>query len=566
MFSPQLSFIISLFIVSFGQPAWDTLFGKWLCLFASMIGYAIFWNGLLDVSSMKKRFYIGFAWMALVQAIQVSWMISHPYLYIVFVVALMGLIYGTQFGLLSMAITKENILKRTRCLAITSFWVIMEWSRLFFLSGVSWNPAGLSLSVFDYPLQTASLWGVFGLSFWVILSNLFFLRAFLRKEFRTFALAGLSFCLPFVVGYVEYTRRAEKMASHQQKNPETFNALLVQTAFPAEEAFNMELPQLVEFVQDEWKQILALAAPSRGKSLDLVVLPEFVVPFGTYTFVFPYETVVNIFETVFGAQNLSLLPPKESPWVHERQVKGRTTLWVNNAFWVQGLANMMNTPVVAGMEDAAHVNHLKEVYSAALYAPPFTASSDYPLRRYSKQILVPMAEYIPTSFCKQLAALYGISGSFTCGTGPVIFDHRLLPFGLSICYEETFGDLTRMNRDAGAKLLINLTSDVWFPNSKLPKQHLDHAKLRTVENGIPLIRACNTGITCALDSLGKVTHAIDLENLEKHEWTAAGLVVSIPTYTYQTLYSKFGDIPLIIVCTIFIFCYSIIPMIQRNRT
>jgi apolipoprotein N-acyltransferase len=225
----------------------------------------------------------------------------------------------------------------------------------------------------------------------------------------------------------------------------------------------------------------------------------------------------------------------------------------------------MNTAVVAGMEDAVQQDHLKEIYSAALYVPPFTPSHEYPLQRYSKQVLVPMAEYIPTSFCKQLAGLYGIAGSFTCGTGPVVFNHQLLPFGLSICYEETFGNLTRMNREAGAKLLINLTSDVWFPGSKLPKQHLDHAKLRTVENGIPLIRACNTGITCALDSLGKVTHALDIQNLESHEWTAAGLVVSVPTYTYQTLYSKFGDIPLIIVCAIFIFCYSIIPMIQRNR-
>lgn len=557
--------LLSLLIVGFGQPAWEPLFGKWLCLLATVCGYALFWQQLLGIPSKKVRFWLGFSWMALLQVIQMSWMISHPYLYIVFVIGLVGVIYGVQFGLLSIAITRENVSKRSRCLALTGFWVIMEWSRLFFLSGISWNPAGLALTVFDYPLQTASLWGIYGLSFWVILNNLFFLRAVLRMDYRGYALAAFSFALPFVVGYVEHRHRSENMLAHQLKNPTTFDALLVQTAFPAEEAFNMELPQLVAFVLDEWKQILKLTAPSEGKKLDLVVLPEFVVPFGAYTFVYPYETVVQTFAEIFGENVQEKLPPKESPWVREMIYKGHHTLWVNNAFWAQGLANIMNTPVVAGMEDVEFEGDQKIAYSGALHFPPYLTSEEYPVRRYSKQVLVPMAEYIPTSFCKELAAMYGISGSFTCGCGPEIFDHPVLPYGLSICYEETFGNLTRQNKGAGAKLLVNLTSDVWFPGSKLPKQHLDHARVRTVENGIPLLRACNTGITCALDSMGRITHAIDHQNLEGDEWTAAGLVVSIPTYTYQTLYSQFGDLPLIIICAILIVCYSIIPAIQFYR-
>jgi apolipoprotein N-acyltransferase len=274
---------------------------------------------------------------------------------------------------------------------------------------------------------------------------------------------------------------------------------------------------------------------------------------------------VESFVLAFGEEHREMLPEKRSPWVREIVGKKESTFWVNNAFWAQGIANVMNAPVVAGMEDVEVEDFKKEIYSGALYFAPFAKPEDYPAPRYSKQVLVPMAEYIPTSFCKQLAAMYGISGSFTCGCGPVIFDHATMPFGLSICYEETFGNITRLNRDAGAKLLVNLTSDVWFPESKLPKQHLDHARLRTVENGIPLLRACNTGITCALDSLGRVTHTLNPENPEGSEWAAAGLVVSVPTYTYQTLYSKFGDLPLIIVCAIFIFCYSIIPTVQRYR-
>lgn len=218
---------------------------------------------------------------------------------------------------------------------------------------------------------------------------------------------------------------------------------------------------------------------------------------------------------------------------------------VNNAYWLQGLANYFNAYVVAGLEDAEDLaTGEREFYSSAQFFQPqpkdVTENCPVCIQRYEKRVLVPMGEYIPFSFCRELAAAYGVTGSFTCGKEAKVFEHPKSLVGISICYEETFGDMMRENRLLGAGLLVNLTSDVWYPNSRLPQQHLDHAKLRTIENGIPLIRACNTGVTGAFDSLGR-TVAILGEGAAEPEWVSDSLYVEVPSYTYKTFYTKVGD-------------------------
>lgn len=208
-------------------------------------------------------------------------------------------------------------------------------------------------------------------------------------------------------------------------------------------------------------------------------------------------------------------------------------MMVNNAYWGQAVANVFESDLVAGLEDAEESEQGERIYYSA--AQFFAPQQMGPLNRYAKRILVPMGEYIPFSFCKKLAESYGIGGSFTCGSCAMAVGTKR-PFGMSICYEETFSDLMRDNKSVGAQMLVNLTSDVWYPNSFLPKQHLDHAKLRTIENGFPLVRACNTGITCVVDSFGRESALLDVS-----EWTADSLYADVPTYHYDTIYGRFGD-------------------------
>lgn len=551
-----LLFFLSLLIVGFGQPVWNL----WLGVAASTIGYALFWRILLDYSAPKKRFLIAGAWFTGVQLIQLSWAIYHPYYYIYFVYLFFSIAVGLQFGALGLLITPRLLQSWVSLVGISSLWTIFEWSRLYFLSGYSWNPAGLALTSNIYALQTASLWGVFGLSFWVLLVNLLGLRLWLFSPNVTAVSAYVVIlAAPSIYGFTH-------IRVHEQSFSEapTFRALLVQPAFAAEEALEFkDFKEYAAYVVEEWRHILTLMKKYKGVSVDLIALPEYVVPFGTYTFIYPAHLVESFFRESFGSMAAKSFPQKIEPLARRIDPASGSAWKVNNAFWLQTLANMFEAPVIAGLEDAEDVDSVRERYSAAIYFTPFSKSETFNASRYAKRILVPMAEYIPFTFCAKLAASYGIQGSFTCGRTPMIATAGKTPFGVSICYEETFGYLMRESRQQGAELFVNLTSDVWFPNSLLPYQHFEHAKLRSVENGVPLLRACNTGITSAVDSFGRTVAILENEKSE-HEWVSDCLLAEVPLYSYLTLYTDYGDMPMIGFCVFNVLAWAGFSLLKNN--
>ena len=218
-------------------------------------------------------------------------------------------------------------------------------------------------------------------------------------------------------------------------------------------------------------------------------------------------------------------------------------MWfVTNAYLLQALANLYNAEVVSGLEDAEDTPEGLQYYSAAIHVQPNLAhQAPFIIQRYEKRILMPMGEYIPFAFCRTLAAAYGIQGSFTHGKEAKLLGCRQ-PLGMCICYEETFGHLMRENSQKGAQVLVNLTNDGWYPESLLPQQHFDHARLRTVENGLPLLRACNTGVTGAIDSFGRVIAVLD-----NRSEAPGALHVNVPLYSYTTLYRTVGDTLIVLV-------------------
>jgi apolipoprotein N-acyltransferase len=276
------------------------------------------------------------------------------------------------------------------------------------------------------------------------------------------------------------------------------------------------------------------------QTIDLIVLPENLVPYGAYHHVFPIEEIQNVFQELFGDVS-EAFPTQDSPYIDLLWVDQGAQWFVSNAYVAQTLADFFQAHVVIGLEDSLYVNQQKgKSYSSAFHFIP--GSNQLP-KRYDKRVLVPMGEYLPFAWCQQLAARYGIGGSFTPGQCAKVFDGPI-PFGASICYEEMYGDLMRENRVQGAELLVNLTNDGWYPESALPKQHFDHARLRTVENGIPLARACNTGITGAIDSLGRIVGVLGKDDVCNQQ-VADSIRLDIPLYHYQTLYSRYGDLPVI---------------------
>ncbi|MCB1118868.1 MAG: apolipoprotein N-acyltransferase [Chlamydiia bacterium] len=523
MLNVYVSILVSFALVAFGQPAWCW----WSGLIAAAFGYALFWRVLLDIEDKKTRFWIASSWFGLVQIVQLSWLISHPFAYIWSVYLFFSALLGVQFGLVSLLVTKKHLRRMSHLAAVAALWTLFEWSRLFILSGFSWNPVGLALTGSLYPLQAATLFGIWGLSYWVIFVNLLFLRAWVKG----FSLAAVTVWMGSLLA--PYLFGMGHLAYHDQyfvQGKRDFSAVLVQTAFPIEEDEHFsDFQHAVSLVMEEWTHVLKMLKKSEGKLIDLVAFPEGVVPFESQAKIFPLEFVQDTFVEVFGAEVKKKLPaPERFAKVYATEQGPKT--FVSNAYWAQAITDLMGTPVIFGMQ---HTQDNDTWSQAALYFQPLKEE----VESYAKRVLIPMAEYLPCTFMQNLAQMYGVTGFFTPGNAAKVFAVRDIAFGVSVCYEETFGNLTRESRSLGADILVNMTNDNWFPNSRLPKQHFHHGRVRSVEMGIPVLRACNTGITSAIDSLGRIVKVLN----EEDEWSSDTLHVDVPLYSYRTLYSSFGD-------------------------
>lgn len=505
--------VLSFLLVAFGQPASQPVLG----IVSAFVGYALFWKGMWIFDKGKKRFLLSLLWFACVQAVQLSWMVSFQYMgpMILLVYLFLIISLGVQFGLLSLLIPKRPLFF-SEILGISGTWVLLEWVRLFFMTGFTWNPVGLALTSTSFSMGWASIGGIYFLSFWVILVNLLGYSAlfFYPSRKRTTLWLGLGL-LPFVFGFSQ-----QMLVS---KNAPMFSAVLVQTSLSPEERDGRISPDHFISHWNQWRRILKYLPYE--KDFDLLVLPESALPHGAYRMVYSFENFTHLWQEKFGEASLDYLPSLKKPLAEKRG----NSWYVCNAYWGQSLANLLQTEIIIGLDDQDEIS--QNYYNAAFH---FLPESDTPPDRYEKRILVPMGEYIPWEWTKDIAAKFGIFASFTPGEEAKVFSGKI-PIGISICIEEIYSSLMRENRIKGAKLFVNITNDVWFPGVRLPKQHFYHGAVRAVENGIPIVRATNTGITGAVDAFGRKREFLSSPD------TAGSVYVEMPLVTYSTLYSFWGD-------------------------
>ncbi|MDO8398280.1 MAG: apolipoprotein N-acyltransferase [Bradyrhizobium sp.] len=158
---------------------------------------------------------------------------------------------------------------------------------------------------------------------------------------------------------------------------------------------------------------------------------------------------------------------------------------------------------------------------------------------YDKVHLVPFGEYLPfQDWMEKLGfvQLTRVQGGFIAGARRRPMDvpgaPRMLPL---ICYEAIFpGEVA--SRDDRSGWMINLTNDGWFGNSTGPYQHLQQARVRAIEQGLPVIRAANTGISAVIDPVGRVIARLGLG-------VEGVLDASLPAAIAPTIYTRIGDIP-----------------------
>jgi apolipoprotein N-acyltransferase len=176
---------------------------------------------------------------------------------------------------------------------------------------------------------------------------------------------------------------------------------------------------------------------------------------------------------------------------------------------------------------------------------------------YDKLHLVPFGEFLPfQDWMERLGfvQLTKVQGGFIPGTGRRAMEIPNAPRALPlICYEAIFPDEVAARGDRPG-WIINLTNDGWFGISTGPYQHLQQARLRAIEQGLPVVRAANTGISAVIDPMGRIVARLGLG--------VEGVLDSgLPAAIAPTVYARSGDIP-----TAMLVAAALILVIRRRAT
>ena len=164
---------------------------------------------------------------------------------------------------------------------------------------------------------------------------------------------------------------------------------------------------------------------------------------------------------------------------------------------------------------------------------------------FDKFHLVPYGEYVPLrELFPFISKITPGSMDFTAGPGPrTLHLPGLPPVGPLICYELIFpGEVA--DRSDHPQWLLSLTNDAWFGRSTGPYQHFASARFRAVEEGVPMVRAANAGISGVIDAYGRVQVRLELDAIGVIDH---GLPAATPA---PTLFARFGNWMLLLLLSV----------------
>jgi apolipoprotein N-acyltransferase len=194
----------------------------------------------------------------------------------------------------------------------------------------------------------------------------------------------------------------------------------------------------------------------------------------------------------------------------------------------------------------------KHYFNSSMFLTP---NHKYSL--YNKLHLVPFAEYIPLS--GQFPSLMNLNfgqGNFTHGSEYTIFKWKDMKFSTLICYESSMPSIVREFIQQGAEMMTIQTNDGWLGNSAGPYQHYDVARIRAIENRVPIIRSANTGISGLILANGR---SIKEQNLGE----MAVFSVAVPMGDAGSIYSRYGDV-FAMICFVIFLLLGPIPCLRKR--
>lgn len=368
--------------------------------------------------------------------------------------------------------------------ALVVFWTIGELTRTYILTGFPWGL--LAYIWLDYGLdQWVAFIGPHGLTFLTLL----FIWVLYRAIYHPKRLFWVPLVLALFGGTVVFGfARADFYWASD--NPEERLAQrpivrLIQPNAPQNKKWKPE------YLYDYFSQNLEFTAAQSSQKPDLIIWPETAVPF-----------LLNRADDVLKS--------------------------ISNA------AN--DTPVIFGIQRQDEHRYLNSLV--------LLDKNGKVVDIYDKSHLVPFGEYAPGGKIASTLGFKGLAANdgYAFGQGDGLRVLTLEKFGQFlplICYEAIFPqDIAAA--DANPDWLLHITNDAWFGSFSGPYQHLAQARFRAIEQGVPLIRAANTGVSAVIDARGNIVASLDLG-------VASFLDTALPRPFRNRFYAKAGDIPIFVV-------------------
>jgi apolipoprotein N-acyltransferase len=402
------------------------------------------------------------------------------YLLLIPAALVIGIFHGLFALLIALLIQKWG---RLGILMAPLFWTALEWVRLE-VTGQLWNALGYSQAYHPWLIQPANWGGVYAVSFLIVtINSIVALLIISRTKWSIIVAASIALSVFYLIVFSKYM---------PDESVATSDGLLVYVVAvqPNVPMNTGKTPQEIQALIDRHVSLstqglkpLPDYAPQR-----LVVWPE-----SPMNFTYASDSSFREFVANFTREN-------------------HTSLLFNS---------LEPAPNDGSYNSALLVNEEGRLIS-----------------QYDKIRLMPFGEYVPLPHWLPGASLIsGLVGEFTPGS-----NYTLMPFGdnrkagVFICIESAYPWIARRLTFDGANVLINISNDGYLGPTAVMRQHLANVIFRAVENGRPVMRVTNTGLSAMIEPNGRVSDLTEPFKADVRVW------VNHPTYKRDTAYTRKGDL------------------------
>ena len=483
-----------------------------------------FFIALTRATDWKSAFWIGYLtgflfFAGLLPAIIILYPYANIFATMVGYLLLVGYtaLYFAVFAVLMRFVPRHSSVLFS--LSAACIWTALEWVRSWMLTGFPWGSIGYSQWNNLLGIQVASLVGVHGISFVIVLFNagiatLLCNRHRWRQEIWGVVLPLILTLLCFGYGIFQLQEADpldQSANATTQTNVETLKVALVPGNISQLQKWDpRQFPKILQ-------RYIELTHKASGEQPELIVWPETATRSRALTGEWPIH--YGRFSQMLRDIGIPIL---------------------------LGTANRGETDKAIGQFSKSAERRNTDIYNRVLsIAPDGKIHGDY-----AKMHLVPFGEYVPLAhllpdFIPNFIQFEPFAHGKTVNLLPV-FDvknktnTRKIEVGASICFESVFPDEFRRPVKMGARVVGIFTNDAWFKGTAFPELHLSMAPFRAIENRIAVFRCANGGFTCVVDKFGRITTPLITPDTAQEI-----LIASVPllssTEHEQTLYTRYGD-------------------------